>query len=71
MSGKKEPTMFLGLVFVEKILGFILLIVGIMLAYYTNTYISDLGGIGFLFIMAGVILAALGLIMFIAKTEQE
>jgi len=71
LSRKKESSTFLGLVFVEKISGFILLIVGIMLAYYTNTYISDLGGIGFLLIVVGVILAALGLIIFIAKTEQD
>jgi len=71
LSGKKESPTFLGLVFVEKISGLILLIVGVMLAYYTNIYISDLGGIGFLLIVVGVILAALGLIMFIAKTEQD
>ncbi len=71
MSRRKKSSTFLGLIFVEKISSFILLIAGIMLAYYTNVYIKDLGGIGFFLIAVGVMLIILGLIMFIAKTETE
>ncbi|MBS7639902.1 MAG: hypothetical protein QW804_03920 [Candidatus Bathyarchaeia archaeon] len=65
----KEKRTILSLVFMEKISGFMLLVIGVALAYYANNYIEYLGGIGPFFIMAGVILAILGLLMIISRME--
>lgn len=69
MSRRKKSSTILGLVFVEKISGLILMIAGIILAYYTNMYMNDLGGIGLSLVAVGIILSILGLVMIIAKTE--
>jgi len=45
------------------------MIAGIILAYYTNMYMNDLGGIGLSLAAVGIILSILGLVMIIAKTE--
>jgi len=58
-----------GLVFAEKILGILLLSVGIVLTYETYTYSSSVGILGSIFIIIGVILVALGIVMILAKTE--
>ncbi len=69
MSRRKKSSTILGLVFVEKISGLILMIAGIILVYHTNMYMNDLGGIGLSLVAVGIILSILGLVMIIAKTE--
>ncbi|MEM2341550.1 MAG: hypothetical protein QXX94_02835 [Candidatus Bathyarchaeia archaeon] len=66
---REKGTVMLGLVFLEKILGFILSVVGVILAYYTSINLSGLGAIGYLFLIAGITIAVAGLLLIIAKTE--
>lgn len=58
-----------GLTFAEKILGIIIALIGLILAYYSLNS-PDVSGIarGF-FIAGGIILIMLGLLLLIAKTE--
>ena len=57
-----------GVVFAEKILGILLLSIGIVLTYETYTYPASAGMAGPIFIIVGVILVAFGAIMLLAKT---
>ena len=57
-----------GVVFAEKILGILLLSIGIVLTYETYTYPSNAGMAGPVFIIIGVILVAFGAMMLLAKT---
>lgn len=69
MDDKRKETA-LGLVFFEKISGLILLIVGIILSSYTYVNRGDLGAVTSIFlIIVGIIVAFLGLLMFIVKGE--
>lgn len=68
MSGEKRRTI-LSLVFMEKISGFILLIVGVALAYYASNYMKYLGAFGPSFTVIGILIAILGLTMITSKME--
>ncbi len=57
-----------GVVFAEKILGILLLSIGVVLTYETYTYPTNPGMAGPIFIIIGVILVAFGAIMLLAKT---
>lgn len=66
---REGSTVMLGLIFLEKILGFILSVVGIILTYYTNINLSGLGAVGYLFLVTGIAIIIVGLLLIIAKTE--
>lgn len=59
----------LSLIVVEKFAGFMLLILGIVLAHQSGVYANSLGAFGPIFIATGIVMALLGLLMLIAKTE--
>jgi hypothetical protein len=67
MSKPKTMPTF-GVVFAEKILGIVLLAVGIILTYETYTNPTDAGMAGPIFVIIGVILVAFGIAMILAKT---
>jgi len=63
-----EETAF-GLVFIEKLTGIIIAIIGAALTYYTYTTPNAVGmALGF-FIAAGLVLITLGIILTLTKTE--
>lgn len=66
MSGSEAP---LGLTIMEKLIGFFIMLIGIIIFYVTYTNLSNLGSHPIIFLIAGLILMGLGLIMIIAKTE--
>jgi hypothetical protein len=68
MSETKTMPRF-GAVLAEKILGIVLLAVGIILTYETYTNPTDIGMAGPIFVIVGVILVAFGIVMILAKTE--
>ncbi|MBS7606846.1 hypothetical protein KEJ14_03275 [Candidatus Bathyarchaeota archaeon] len=68
MSREREGAI-LSLIFVEKFLGFMLLILGVVLAHQSVIYVDSLGTFGLIFVATGVIMVLLGLLMLIAKTE--
>jgi uncharacterized membrane protein len=59
----------LSLIFMEKISGLILLIVGIILAYNSSIYMKDLGAVGKFSIAVGAMLVFLGILMMVAKPD--
>lgn len=63
--GREEK--YLGLMFIERFSGLILLIVGVILAHQTNVNLSNMGGAGFFFMIVSAILVILGLLMIIAE----
>ncbi|MBS7657280.1 hypothetical protein KEJ33_05090 [Candidatus Bathyarchaeota archaeon] len=67
--GKPRTIPKFGIVFAEKVLGILLLSIGIILTYETYTYPTIAGMVGPLFIIIGVILIAFGVILIITKTE--
>lgn len=67
MSRKREEKS-LGLMFMERISGLILLIVGVILAHQTNMNLSNIGGASVFFMIVSAILVLLGLLMIIAET---
>jgi len=52
----------------EKIIGLIMVLMGVALTYYTYTNLSAAGISTFFFIGSGLILVVVGLILIIAKT---
>jgi hypothetical protein len=64
---KTRPTF--GVAFAEKILGIVLLAIGIILTYETYNNPTVAGVPGPAFIIIGVILVAFGIVMILAKTE--
>lgn len=66
---KERKTAALSLIFAEKISGLILLIVGVVLAYNSNMYMKDLGALGAFSIIVGAVLAFLGILMILAKSD--
>jgi hypothetical protein len=66
LSGSEAP---LGLTIMEKLIGFFIMLIGIIIFYVTYTNLSNLGSHPIIFLIAGLILMSLGLIMIIAKTE--
>lgn len=57
------------LVFVEKILGIIILIIGVLLSYNTFTNFQAAGLGANLFLAIGIALTTVGLILVIARTK--
>ena len=64
----KEQSAF-GLNLAEKILGLLLVIIGVALTYYTYSNQSAAGMATSYFIAAGIILTILGITMLVAKTS--
>ncbi|MCX8171019.1 MAG: hypothetical protein N3E47_03460 [Candidatus Bathyarchaeota archaeon] len=64
--GREEKP--LGLMFMERFSGLILLIVGVILAHQTSVNSSSLGGASVFFIVVSAILILLGLLMIVAET---
>jgi hypothetical protein len=66
LSGSEAP---LGLTIMEKLIGFFIMLIGIIIFYVTYTHLSNLGSYPIIFLIAGLFLIGLGLLMIIAKTE--
>jgi hypothetical protein len=64
---KTRPTF--GIVLAEKILGVLLLAIGIILTYETYNNPTVAGMTGPFVLIVGVIMVAFGIIMILAKTE--
>jgi len=58
-----------GVVFAEKVLGILLLAIGLVLTYETYGNQSVAGNLGSVFLLVGVVMAAFGVILILAKTE--
>jgi hypothetical protein len=65
---KEMPT---GVLVIEKVFGFILIIIGAVVTYFTFTSppVGDAGTFSSLFTIAGIILLVIGVLLVIAKTE--
>lgn len=59
----------LALSVLEKLLGFLILVLGSVSLYYTLTSLTELGNYAGLFGFLNIIMIALGLILLTAKTE--
>jgi len=66
MSKAEAP---LGLTIMEKLIGFFIMLIGIIIFYVTYTNISSIGSHPIIFLVAGLILIGLGIVMLTAKTE--
>jgi len=66
MSKGEAP---LGLAIMEKVIGFFVMLIGIILFYITYTDVSSVVSHPIIFLVAGLILIGLGIVMLIAKTE--
>jgi hypothetical protein len=66
MSQSEAP---IGLTIMEKLIGFFIMLIGIIIFYVTYTNIGNIGAHPFIFLIAGLVLIALGIIMLTAKTE--
>lgn len=66
MSKSEAP---LGLTIMEKLVGFFIMLIGIIIFYVTYTNISSIGPHPIIFLVAGLILIGLGIVMLTAKTE--
>jgi len=66
MSKDEAP---LGLTIMEKLVGFFIMLIGIIIFYVTYTNISSVGSHPIIFLVAGLILIGLGIVMLTAKTE--
>lgn len=58
-----------GLTIMEKLVGLLLMLIGIIIFYVTYTNISSIGSYPIIFLVAGLILIGLGIVMLTAKTE--
>lgn len=60
-----------GLLIVEKLFGFILIIIGAVVTYFTSTSppTGDAGTFSSLFIIPGIIVLGIGILLVLAKTE--
>jgi hypothetical protein len=66
MSRGEAP---LGLTIMEKLIGFFIMLIGIIIFYVTYTNITKIGSYPIIFLVAGLILMGLGILMLLAKTE--
>jgi hypothetical protein len=66
MSRGEAP---LGLTIMEKIIGFFIMLIGIIIFYVTYTNITQIRSYPIIFLVAGLILIGLGILMLLAKTE--
>jgi len=53
----------------EKLIGFFIMLIGVIIFYVTYTNISNIGSHPIIFLVVGLILIGLGIVMIIAKTE--
>ena len=58
-----------GVVFAEKVLGILLFAIGTVLSYETYGNKAAAGTLGSIFLIIGIIMAAFGIILILAKTE--
>jgi len=58
-----------GLTIIEKLLGLIIILVGVITFHVTYTNIAIAGTLSILFLAAGLVLIALGIFILIAKAE--
>ncbi len=58
-----------GVVFAEKVLGILLFAIGLVLTYETYGNQTVAGNLGSVFLLIGIIMAAFGIILILAKTE--
>lgn len=58
-----------GLTIMEKLIGFFIMLIGVIIFYVTYINISNIGPHPIIFLVAGLILIGLGFVMIIAKTE--
>jgi hypothetical protein len=66
MSKAEAP---FGLTIMEKLIGFFIMLIGIIIFYVTYTNLSSIGSYPIVFLVAGLFLIGLGIVMLIAKTE--
>lgn len=66
MSKGEAP---IGLTIMEKLVGLIIMLIGIIIFWVTYTNISSIGYHPVIFLVAGLILIGLGVVMVTAKTE--
>lgn len=66
MSKGEAP---IGLTIMEKLVGLIIMLIGIIIFWVTYTNISNIGYHPVIFLVAGLILIGLGVVMVTAKTE--
>ena len=59
----------LGLVIVEKLLGLVIILIGVVTFHVTYTNIATIGPLPVLFLAAGLVLIALGVFILIARAE--
>ncbi len=67
MSKEEAPV---GLVFMEKLFGLLLIALGGVAFYSTYTNIANAGTLPSLFLGGGVVLMIVGILLFIAKSEK-
>ncbi|MGD8505162.1 MAG: hypothetical protein PVF15_00680 [Candidatus Bathyarchaeota archaeon] len=58
-----------GLAIMEKLIGFVIMLIGILIFYVAYTNINNIGSYPSIFLVAGLILIGLGIVMIVAKTE--
>ena len=58
-----------GVVFAEKVLGILLFAIGLVLTYETYGNQTVAGNLGSVFLLIGIVMAAFGIILILAKTE--
>ena len=66
MSKGEAP---LGLTIMEKLVGLLIMLIGIIIFYVTYTNLNSIGSYPIIFLVAGLILIGLGIVMLTAKTE--
>lgn len=72
MEGKRVEREPILLLFMERLIGLVLLIVGAILLHGTYTYQASLGGASSSFFMAvSIAFILLGLIMLLSKTSES
>jgi len=66
MSTGEAP---IGLTIMEKLVGLIIMLIGIIIFWVTYTNLSSIGSHPVIFLVAGLILIGLGIVMVTSKTE--
>lgn len=67
MSKEEVPV---GLIFMEKLFGILLMVIGGITVYSTYTNMGSAGTLPGLFLAGGTVLMIVGLLLFIAKAEK-
>jgi len=66
MSKGEAP---IGLTIMEKLVGLIIMLIGIIIFWVTYTNLSNIGSHPIIFLVTGLILIGLGVVMVTSKTE--